>query len=315
MVSFEDIDKAASNLRAVAHQTPVLTSRLLDLHVGYRVYCKCENFQRTGSFKIRGAYNAISKIAALAPSRPVLTYSSGNHAQAVALASRLLNVDATIIMPSNAPMVKRRATEEYGASIVSYDPEETTREELASRISHESGLTIIPPYDHPDVIAGQGTVCVEFLDTCPDLDMLLVPCGGGGLLAGTALAASALAPGCHVVGIEPSAADDANRSFKTGTLHTVHNPDTIADGARTPSLGKITFPVIQRYVYSMATVTEDAIRAAAQFVWQRLKIVVEPTGVLGLAAFFCNAVTLPPGARVGVIITGGNVDVDALFSR
>lgn len=312
MVDYQDVEAAATTLCGIAHRTPVLTSRLLDAHAGARVFLKCENFQRTGAFKFRGAYNALSRLSEPDKARGVLTYSSGNHAQAVALASRLLGMSATIVMPRDAPRVKLDATADYGAEIVPYDRSATTREALTARLSDELGLPTIPPYDHPDIIAGQGTAGLELLDGLPDLDMVVVPCGGGGLLSGTALAASRRAPGCRIIGVEPLAGNDATLSFQTGRLHSVHDPDTIADGARTPSLGKYTFPLVLRYVHDMVTVTEDAIREAALFLWERLKIVVEPTGALGVAALLSGAVACS-GRRVGAIISGGNLDAGALF--
>ncbi|ARA95064.1 pyridoxal-5'-phosphate-dependent protein [Rhodothermaceae bacterium RA] len=307
-VSFADVEAAAVRLDGVAHRTPVMTSRTVEARTGASACFKCENFQRTGAFKFRGAYNALAAMPPDRRRRGVLTYSSGNHAQALALAGRLLEVPVTVIMPHEAPAVKRAATEAYGAEVVLYDREETTREALGQRLAADRGLPIIPPYDHPDVVAGQGTAAKELLEAVGSLDVLLVCCGGGGLLAGSALAAAALAPSCRVIGVEPERADDATRSFRTGRLHTVHNPDTIADGARTPSLGRITFPLIRHYVADMVTVSEEAIREAMLFLWERMKLVVEPTGALAAAALLGGAVEVA-GARVGVILSGGNVDV------
>ena len=307
-VTYTDVQAAADRLDGVAHRTPVITSRTVDVQAEAHAFFKCENLQRAGAFKFRGAYNAMSKLSDAERRRGVLTYSSGNHAQAVALAGNLLDVRATIIMPQQAPAVKKAATRGYGAEIVLYDPETTTREDLAAQLSSERGLPIIPPYDHPDVVAGQGTVGKELIEDVGGLDVLLVCCGGGGLLSGCALAADALAPDCRVIGVEPALADDATRSFHTGTLHTVRNPATIADGARTPSLGQITFPLVRHYVDDMVTVSEDAIRRAMFFLWERLKLVVEPTGALAAAALFERAVDVR-GARVGVVISGGNVDL------
>ena len=238
----------------------------------------------------------------------MLTYSSGNHAQAIALACRLLGAQATIVMPENAPAAKRRATEGYGARIVAYDPAREKREEVAERLRREGDPVLIPPYDHADVIAGQGTAALELFEQAGPLDLLLVPCGGGGLLSGCALAARALAPGCRVVGVEPELADDATRSFRTGVLQTVSNPPTIADGARTPSLGTLTFPLVRQNVDEMATVSDDELVRAMRFVWERMKLVVEPTGVLGLAAALSGRLDVR-GKRVGVILSGGNVDL------
>jgi threonine dehydratase len=272
------------------------------------VFLKCENLQRAGAFKFRGAYHAISRLSQRERHRGVLTYSSGNHAQAIALASRLLGAAATIVMPRDAPAAKRRATEGYGARIVPYDPATEKREEIARRLQAESDPVLIPPFDHPDVIAGQGTAAKELLEDTGPLDLLLVPCGGGGLLSGSALAMRRLSPGGRVVGVEPELADDATRSFRTGTLQTVHNPRTIADGARTASLGTLTFPLVRKHVDDMVTVSDEDLVRTMRFLWERMKLVVEPTGALGLAAAYRGKVALA-GKRVGAILSGGNVDL------
>jgi len=307
-VSFEDVQAAAARLQGIAHRTPVATSRTLDERLGASVFLKCENLQRMGAFKFRGAYNAVARLGPGDRARGVLTYSSGNHAQATALACRLLGARATIVMPENAPRAKRCATEGYGARIVAYDPAREKREEVAERLRQDGDPVLIPPYDHADVIAGQGTAARELFEEAGALDVLLVPCGGGGLLSGSALAARALAPSCRVVGVEPELADDATRSFRTGTLQTVSNPPTIADGARTPSLGTLTFPLVRANVDDMATVSDDDLVRAMRFAFERLKLVVEPTGVLGLAAGLSGRVSAR-GKRVGVILSGGNVDL------
>jgi threonine dehydratase len=307
-VTFEDVAGAAARLAGVAHRTPVLTSRTLDDRLGARLFLKCENLQRMGAFKFRGAYNAICRLSADERARGVLTFSSGNHAQATALACRLLGARATIVMPANAPVAKREATLGYGARIVSYDPAVEDREQVARALQTDKPLALIPPYDHHDVIAGQGTCARELLHALPDLDVLLVPCGGGGLLSGSAVSVKRLRPACRVIGVEPEAADDATRSFKTGALQTVSNPQTIADGARTPSLGCLTFPLIQALVDDMVTVPDEELVRAMRFVWERMKLIVEPTGVLGLAAALSGRVALA-GLRVGVILSGGNVDL------
>ncbi|HED53070.1 MAG TPA: pyridoxal-phosphate dependent enzyme [Phycisphaerales bacterium] len=316
--SINDIHAAARALERFAHETPILTSSSLDRIANGTIILKCENFQRAGAFKFRGAFNALSKIN----SPGVLTYSSGNHAQALALASALLGTQATIVMPSNAPKIKLRATQEYlnmggvaGSRIVLYDPETQIREELGERLANEHGLTIIPPYDHRDVIAGQGTVALELCRHARNLDALFVPCGGGGLLSGSAIVTKTMLPDCRVVGVEPEAADDAKRSFETRTLHTVHNPPTIADGARTPHLGRHTFPIVLKHVDEIITVPDDALRHAMRLCFERLKIVVEPTGVLGLAGAIEHAKQAGPSrGRIGVIISGGNIDADS-FSQ
>lgn len=309
---FTKIKEASARLRRQANVTPVHTSRTFNEIVGAEVYLKCENFQRVGAFKFRGAFNAISQLSDEQKARGVLTYSSGNHAQAIALAGRLLEVKSTIIMPKNAPAIKRAATENYGAAVIDYDPQETTRETLAQALLQENAMTLIPPYDHEDVVAGQGTAALEFHEQVPGLGLLLAPCGGGGLLSGTAVATKNVAPQCKVVGIEPELADDATKSFRTKTLHTVHNPPTIADGTRTPSLGKITFPLVLEYVDDMQTVSEAAIIEAVQFLFYRMKLVVEPSGALGIAALLSQAVR--PGKRVGVIISGGNIDSQTMHT-
>ncbi len=305
-VNFEAVADAARRIKGQAHVTPVITSRTLDARVGAEVHLKCENFQRTGAFKFRGAYNAISRLSPEARRRGVVTFSSGNHGQAVALVSRLLGVTATVVMPVDAPAIKRAATEGYGATVVTYDLKQTTREAVARELEATHGFTVIPPFDHPDVIAGQGTAAMELIEAVGPLDMLLAPCGGGGLLSGTAIAAKGLAPRCRVVGIEPELADDAARSFRSGVLQSVHNPPTIADGTRTASLGQLTFPLVRRFVDDMQTVSEEAIAGAVRFCFERLKIVVEPSGVLGLAALLSGAVEAR--GRVGAILSGGNID-------
>jgi threo-3-hydroxy-L-aspartate ammonia-lyase len=313
-VTFEDILAAARRIAPEAKVTPVLTSRSLDERLqARRVFVKCENFQRAGAFKFRGAYNAISRLPEPERRRGILTYSSGNHAQAVALASRLLGASATVVMPADAPAAKRKATEGYGARVVAYDPAREDREEVARRLQADGNPILIPPFDHPDVVAGQGTSAMELFDEIGALDLLLVPCGGGGLLSGSAIAAKKLSPGCRVIGVEPEAGDDATRSFKTGTLHTVRNPRTIADGARTPSLGAVTFPLVRQYVDDMVTVPDDDLLRSMRFLWERMKIVVEPTGALGLAAAWRGAADVR-GLRVGVIVSGGNVDVSSAFA-
>jgi len=316
-VTYADVAAAAERLDDVVHRTPVHTSRTVNARVDADVHFKCENFQRTGAFKIRGGYNAVSQLSPEAQGRGVVTYSSGNHAQAVALAGRLLGVDTTIVMPEHAPQVKLDATRGYGAEVVTYDPDETVREELGQRLAEERGLTLIPPYDHPDVVAGQGTVGDELFRQVDDLDALLVCCGGGGLLSGCALAARHHAPDCTVIGVEPAAGDDATRSFHSGELQTVDTPDTVADGARTPYLGDITFPLVLEHVDDMVTVSDEALVHAMHYLWERMKIVVEPTGALGAAALLDGVV---PGRsrRIGVVVSGGNVDLgraDALFEE
>lgn len=303
---FEKVLDAKKRLQGHANVTPVFTSRTLDKMLGAEVYFKCENFQRVGAFKFRGAFNSISQLSDIEKSRGVLTYSSGNHAQAVALTGKLLGVETTIIMPDNAPATKRTATKGYGATVIDYAPDEHSREELARELQAQKGYTLIPPYDHINVIAGQGTAALELFEQVGELDMLLTPCGGGGLLSGSAIAARGSSPSCRVIGIEPELADDATKSFHTGVLHTVTNPPTIADGTRTPSLGKLTFPLVLEYVEDMKTVSEEAIIEAVRFLFYRMKLVVEPSGALGLAALLSHAETAR--GKVGIILSGGNID-------
>src|SRR6185295_7277583 len=315
MVSIDDIRAAGERLRGVAFRTPVHTSSIVNERTGAHVFFKCENFQRMGAFKFRGAYNALSRLTAAERARGVLAFSSGNHAQAVALAGRLLGAPVTVVMPADAPAVKIAATRGYGAEVVLYDRSGgPTREEIGKRLAEERDLVLIPPFDHADVVAGQGTAAVELIEEAGPLDLLLVPCGGGGLLSGSAVAARALAPACRVIGVEPAAADDATRSFHTRTLQTVTDPDTIADGARTPSLGQITFPLVLQNVDDMVTVSEEAIVSTTVFLWSRLKIVVEPTGALAAAALLDHVVSAR-GQRVGVILSGGNVDFESVLAR
>ena len=307
-VSYADITAAADRLDGVANRTPVMTSRTVDARTGATAFFKCENFQRVGAFKFRGGYNALAQFSAAQRERGVVAYSSGNHAQAIALAGQLLDIPAVIVMPENAPEVKLEATRGYGAEIVPYDPETTVREELAAEIAEARDLTLIPSFDHPDVIAGQGTAGLELLGAVDDLDLLLVCCGGGGLLSGCALAAEQVQPGCRVVGVEPAAGDDATRSFHSGELKRVDNPDTVADGARTTCLGELTFPLVLEHVDDMVTVPDDALLETTQFLWERMKIVVEPTGALAATALLSGAVEAQD-RRVGVVVTGGNVDL------
>jgi threo-3-hydroxy-L-aspartate ammonia-lyase len=301
------VREAAESLRGVANRTPVATSRLLNERTGASVHLKCENLQRSGSFKFRGAFNAVSRLTADRRRDGVVTYSSGNHAQAMSLVGRLLGVRVTVVMPADAPAAKREATAGYGAEILLYDPDRETREEVAERIRAERGAVLIPPYDHPDIVSGQGTAALELLEEVEGLDLLLAPCGGGGLLSGSALAASA-APGCRVVGVEPEVADDATRTFRTGSLHRVRNPPTIADGLRTPSLGEVTWPIIASRVDDMVTVSEREIVEAMRFIWTRMKLIVEPSGAVALAALLSRK-TDAAGSRVGALLSGGNVDL------
>ncbi len=306
--TYADVERAARRIAGAALWTPIETSSTVNAATGAQVFFKCELFQRGGAFKFRGAYNALSKLSSEERRRGVVTFSSGNHAQAIALAGRLLDIPRVIVMPKDAPPVKRQATEQYGGEVVAYDRSYEDREEIGRRLAVERGLTVIPPYDHADIIAGAGTSARELIEDVGPLDWLFVPCGGGGLLSGSAISARALAPACKVIGVEPAAGDDATRSFRTKTLQTVHNPETVADGARTPSLGKLTFPLVLELVSDMQTIEDPVLLKTMFFLWERMKLVVEPTGALAAAAVLSGAVDLK-GARVGVILSGGNVDL------
>ena len=306
--TFADVESAAREIAGIAHHTPVATSHSIDAQTGASVFFKCENLQRAGAFKFRGAYNALSRLSTADRRRGVVTFSSGNHAQAIALAGRILDIPRVIVMPSDAPEVKRAATAAYGGEIVLYDRDREDREAIGRRLAAERGLTLVPPYDHPHIIAGQGTAALELLDDVGPLDVLFAPCGGGGLLSGTALTAATRSPGCRVIGVEPAAGDDATRSFRTKRLQTVHNPVTVADGARTPSLGALTFPIVMNYVSDMTTVDDPTLLRTMFHLWERLKLVVEPTGALGAAAAIHGQAPIE-GKRVGVILSGGNVEL------
>jgi threonine dehydratase len=307
-VSYADVASAAERLTGQAHRTPVLTSHTVNERTGAEVFFKCENFQRMGAFKFRGAYNAMSRLLPEERKRGVLAYSSGNHAQAVALAGKLLGIRVTIVMPADAPAVKLDATRGYGAEVVLYDKHKEVREDVAERVARERELPVIPPFDHRHVIAGQGTAAKELIEDAGPFDFLFVPVSGGGLISGCAVAAAYLSPRCKVIGVEPEAGDDATRSFKTKALQTCHNPDTIADGARTHSLGRLTFPLVLRYVHDMVTVSDAELVKAVIYLWERMKIIVEPTGGLGAAGLFERGLPVA-GRRVGVILSGGNVDL------
>jgi threonine dehydratase len=303
---FEQIKSASQRLQGHSHQTPVHSSRTLNEMLGAQVFFKCENFQIVGAFKFRGAFNSISLLSDSQKQKGVIAYSSGNHAQAIACVGKLLGVATTIVMPNDAPAIKLAATKAYGARVIEYEPKTQTREAVAADILADNDLSLIPPFDYADVIAGQGTVALEFLQTHPHIQSMLAPCGGGGLLSGTAIACKNINPNCKVYGIEPELADDATLSFKTGKLVVKPNPPTIADGTRTASLGQLTFPLIQQNVDDMITVSEAAIKAAVRFFFYRMKLVVEPSGALGLAALMSGALKLQ--GNVGVIVSGGNID-------
>jgi len=298
---------AAERLLGVAHRTPVVTSRTLDARVGAAAFLKCENLQRMGAFKFRGAYNRIAQLTPAERTGGVVAFSSGNHAQGVALAARICGVPAAIVMPSDAPASKIAATRGYGAEVVLYDRKTMNRGAIAADLARERGATLVPPYDDPAIIAGQGTVALELLEDVPDLDVLLVCTGGGGLLAGCALAATALRPGIAIYGVEPAAGDDFARSIAAGTRVEIPVPDTIADGQQTTSPGELTFPIVRRLCAGILTVTDDELRGAMRFAFERLKLVMEPSGASGLAALLGGKLDVS-GRRVGVVVSGGNVD-------
>ena len=306
--TYDDVIAAAARLEGHAHRTPVLQSATADARWGARFFFKCENFQRMGAFKFRGAFNALSKFDAAQRRSGAIAFSSGNHAQAVALSARLLGMPAVIVMPQDAPAAKLAATRGYGAEVVLYDRFSEDREALTQRLATERGMTLIPPYDHPDVIAGQGTAARELFEEVGALDYLFVCLGGGGLLSGSALSARALSPACKVYGVEPEAGNDGQQSFRSGAIVTIPTPKTIADGAQTQHLGHYTFEVIRRDVDDVLTVSDAQLVQAMRFFAERMKMVVEPTGCLGFAAA-CEAGLPIAGRRVGVIISGGNVDL------
>ena len=291
-------------MRGHAHFTPIMTSRMLDAAAGASVFCKCENLQRGGAFKFRGAFNAISKLSDEQKKAGIITYSSGNHGQAVALVCQTIGIHATVVMPRDASATKRAACEEYGAEVVVCEPGQ--REAVAREIQQKNSYAMIPPFDHLDVVAGQGTATIEIFEELKCVDAIITPCGGGGLLSGTAVAAKHFNPHCRVIGIEPELGDDATRSFRSKELQTVKNSQTIADGTRTASLGTQTFPLVLEYVDDLTTVSEQAIKEAVRWLFFRMKLVVEPSGALGIAALLSGAVRSQ--GRIAVILSGGNVD-------
>ena len=308
-LTFADVAAAHERIKAAVKRTPVLTSATIDALTGARVHFKCENFQRMGAFKFRGAYNALSQLSPEQKARGVVAFSSGNHAQAVALSGKLLGVPATIVRPTDAPKVKLEATRGYGAEVVLYDAHNEDRQRIAEKLSAERGMTLIPPFDHPHIAAGQGTAVKELIEDAGPFDVILAPCGGGGLLSGSAVTAKHFSPQCRVIGVEPAAGDDGARSFRSKKLEVIRTPVTIADGARTASLGpKVTFPLILQYVDDFLTVTDEELLTSMFFLWERMKIVVEPTGALAACALLEKKIDAR-GTRVGVVISGGNVDL------
>ncbi len=311
--TYEDVAQAAERILGAAHRTPVLTSRTVNEEFGAEVFFKCENMQRMGAFKFRGGYNALAKFSPEQRRAGVVAFSSGNHAQAIALSAKILGMPATIVMPQDAPAAKVAATRGYGATVVTYDRYTEDREQIGRELADKHGLTLIPPYDHADVIAGQGTAAKELFEEVGPLDAFFVCLGGGGLLSGSALATRALSPGCMLYGVEPEAGNDGQQSFRTGEIVHIDTPRTIADGAQTQHLGQLTFPIIRRDVNDILTVSDEELVACMRFFAERMKIVVEPTGCLGFAAARRMKEQLK-GKKVGVLISGGNIDLGRFAS-
>lgn len=311
-LALSDVQEAQRRLKGRVHRTPILTSRTTDARTGFHVYFKCENLQRAGSFKIRGATNKLLTLTAEERQRGVVAFSSGNHAQGVALASKLLDVPATIVMPTDAPAIKVAATRGYGAEVIFYDREKEDREAIGRRLAEESGRTLVPPFDDEAIMAGQGTTALEFLEDVSELDVFLAPVGGGGLLSGCATAANGLRPGIRIFGVEPESANDAYLSFCRGEIVKIPVPPTIADGVRTQSLGEKTFPVLRQHLEGILLVSEDAIIEAVRWLLFRMKILVEPTGAVAAAAVLSGKLPVPAGSRVGVVLSGGNIDPGVL---
>jgi threonine dehydratase len=306
--TYEDVAAAARRIEGAAHRTPVLRSTTADALAGAQLFFKCENFQRMGAFKFRGAFNALSRFSPGQKRAGVIAFSSGNHAQAIALAARLLGMPAVILMPLDAPVAKLAATRGYGAEVITFDRYKVDREALTQEVAAERGMTLIPPFDHPDVIAGQGTAVKELVEEAGELDLLFVPMGGGGLVSGSALAARALSPRCKVYAVEPEAGNDGQQSFRKGEIVHIPVPRTIADGAQTQHLGQYTFGVVRRDVADVLTATDDQLVQAMRFFAERMKMIVEPTGCLGFAGALHGGLDIA-GKRVGIVISGGNVDI------
>ena len=311
--TFDDVCAASERIEGHAHRTPVMTSRTVDEAFCAQVFFKCENLQRMGAFKFRGAFNALSKFSAEQRKAGVVAFSSGNHAQAIALSARLLGIPATIVMPHDAPAAKVAATKGYGGNVVVYDRYTEDREQIGRDLAEKHGLTLIPPYDHPDILCGQGTAARELFEDVGPLDAFFVPLGGGGLLSGCALATRALSPNCSLYGVEPEAGNDGQRSFRTGKIVHIDTPKTIADGAQTQHLGNVTFPIILRDVDDVLTATDAELVECMTFIATRMKLIVEPTGCLGFAVARRMKAELK-GKRVGILLSGGNVDMARLAS-
>ncbi|MEJ2471701.1 MAG: threo-3-hydroxy-L-aspartate ammonia-lyase [Desulfuromonadales bacterium] len=306
---YTDVAAAAARIEGIANKTPVMTSRTVNAIFDAELFFKCENFQRMGAFKFRGALNALSQFSTEQKAAGVVTFSSGNHAQAIALAAKLLGIPATIVMPHDAPAAKMAATRGYGGHVVEYDRYTEDREQIGRELAEKHGLTLIPPYDHPHVIAGQGTAVKELFEDLGDIDVLFICLGGGGLLAGSALSARKFSPNCIIYGVEPEAGNDGQQSFRSGRIVHIETPQTIADGAQTQHLGQYTFPIIRQNVNDILTVSDDNLIDAMRFFAERMKMVVEPTGCLGFAAAYNRKQALT-GKRVGIVISGGNVDLE-----
>lgn len=306
--TYEDVAAAARRIEGHAHRTPVLRSATADARAGAQLFFKCENFQRMGAFKFRGAFNALARFTPGQKRAGVIAFSSGNHAQAIALAARLLEIPAVILMPLDAPRAKLEATRGYGAEVIPFDRYKVDREALTKEIAAQRGMTLVPPFDHPDVIAGQGTAARELIEEAGPLDVLFTPLGGGGLLSGSALAARALAPGCRIYGVEPEAGNDGQQSFRKGEIVEIPVPRTIADGAQTQHLGRCTFGIIRRDVTDVLTATDEQLVACMRFFAERMKMIVEPTGCLGFAGALHGGIDIR-GQRVGIVLSGGNVDL------
>ncbi|MDF7661824.1 threo-3-hydroxy-L-aspartate ammonia-lyase [Erwiniaceae bacterium L1_54_6] len=311
--TFADIQAAAERITPYINRTPVMTSRTADALVGARIFFKCENYQRMGAFKFRGALNALLKFSDEQKAAGVVAFSSGNHAQGIALAAQILGIPATIVMPEDAPAAKIAATRGYGGNVVTYNRYTEDREQIGRELAERHGLTLIPPYDHADIITGQGTAAKELFEEVGELDALFTPLGGGGLLSGSALAAAALSPGCQVFGVEPAAGNDGQQSFRKGEIVHIDTPKTIADGAQTQHLGHLTFPLIRERVTDIYTARDEQLISAMTFFAERMKMIVEPTGCLGFAAALAHAEEFK-GKRIGIIISGGNVDITKFAS-
>jgi threonine dehydratase len=311
-VTLTDIQSAAERLYRIAHRTPIATSRTLNNLVGAKVYCKCENLQRAGAFKFRGAYNAVSQLSDEQRQCGVVSFSSGNHAQALALVGKLLHTPTVIVMPNDAPAVKLTATRGYGAEVVLYDRVEQKREVIAQQLGEERSLTLIPPFEHPHIIAGQGTAALELLTDVPDLDVLIVPIGGGGLISGCSIAAHALKPDIRVIGIEPDTANDAYLSLQKGEIVSTPQSHSIMDGLLPTAPGQLTFSIMREYLEGVTLVTDDEAMEAVRFLLMRMKLLVEPSGAAPVAALMAGKIANVKGKKIGVVLSGGNVDAGKL---